>query len=709
MILPECGMFVGSCVYLDVRDYMFQHSGVFSRWVSEDHPPWWYLQKIIDDNQGNLAALFDGGASDRALKSMAYWMDLQGIGLTVPEPDWENKRHLVPGDWKPIREHHDRYGAGILRFARDAKKRGIYSFVVYGRSGPQWLKKTNRLGKWFLGQNLGESFDMDQQAPPDGPEPGGQESAEMTLADARRAFERSVRKHVRKLTNEGWRNTFVCSASFGIDYEMHAGVDVALPEDFAFCHLNVASAMARGLTRQLDRQMWGSHMAHEHFSFLPYRSKHKFQMLKAAMYLKYLSGAKMVVLESGNWWQQTIFADDAAMHQAPKPDFGDIADTHPRKSAACVAEARKHYKNFNYTSRECRRYRREISDFYDFVKNSGTPPGQPETTVAVVKGNLDGCGQDFHPNNAVWGAHDLALKNPQWFEGAPEMGWQIMNDVFFPRRNTLGEFRNKWFSGTPYGMIDIVSLNCPVTAGFLLKHYKALIMLGWNTATSAQYTLLKQYVRGGGKLFLGIPHLSRNVTREYRNYSVDDLVRQGRVGDLCGLRIKGRGRRYTWAMIANDPNPLNLPKGKRYGAFGTHVGDVELEKNVQVIAVDDESDAPVLIRHAYGNGCVYFLNSWEYPGALTMDTGPSATVASSGLVGEVLKTLARDCRGHAYITDDGRAVGPECDHTAYSYFPSSRTTYLLNIDANRAHTVCVHRRGRRNTRVRLKPFEFRAL
>jgi len=29
------------------------------------------LEKILDDNQSNLAALFDGGASDRALQSMA--------------------------------------------------------------------------------------------------------------------------------------------------------------------------------------------------------------------------------------------------------------------------------------------------------------------------------------------------------------------------------------------------------------------------------------------------------------------------------------------------------------------------------------------------------------------------------------------------------------------------------------------------------------
>lgn len=709
IVLPDCGIFVGSCVYLDVKDYMFQHSGVFSRWVPEDHAPWWYLDKILDDNQGNLAALFDGGASDRALKSMARWMDLERAGVDVPEPDWERKTHLAPTDWPVIGANGDRYGAGMLRFAEEAKKRGIYSFVVYGRSRPEWLARANRLGSWFLGLNLGESFALEESSHAATDACRGQATRDLTLADVRDTFVRSINQNLGALKQEGWRNTFVCSASFLLDYEIGAGVDVALPEDFAFNHLNVASALARGLSRQMGKKIWGSHLAHEHFSFLPYRSKYKFPMLKAAMYLKYMSGAKMVILESGNWWQQTIFAEDARMHATPKPDFGNIADTDPCKSADHVSAARRHYKHIDYHSRECRRYRKEISDFYDFVKANGTPPGQPETTMAVVKGHLDGSGPDFHPNMAVWSQMEIALRDPRWYEGAPEMGWEIMKDVFFPRPNTLGPYRNKWFSGTPYGMVDIISLNCPINAHFLLTHYRALILLGWNTATPAQYTLLKRFVRKGGKLFLGIPHLSTLVTREYRNYTADDLLRNGRVNDLCGVRIRGRGRRFTWAMIQNAKNALNLPKGKRYGVYGTHVGDVEVDRKAEVIAMDDESGAPVLLRYPCGQGEVYFLNAWEYPGAMTMDTGPGAETSSKGLIGEVLKTLALKCRGSVYITDDGRQAGPECDHITYTAFPSNRTTYLLNVDATRAHACHVHRVGRRTVPVRLKPFEFREL
>lgn len=200
-------------------------------------------------------------------------------------------------------------------------------------------------------------------------------------------------------------------------------------------------------------------------------------------------------------------------------------------------------------------------------------------------------------------------------------------------------------------MVDIVSFNGPVTARFLLENYRALVFLGWNTGRPRQYATLREFVRGGGILFLGIPHLSTNTDRNDRDYSVRNLLRGGDFRDLCGVRVLGRGKPFYWATIPREDNPLGLPRNMRYGVFCTHWGRVEMERDVEVVAHDNETNAPVLLRRRCGKGQVWFLNTWEYPGAHLEDAGPGATLASKGLVGEVLKKIGRDCRGHAWITD----------------------------------------------------------
>ena len=77
-----------------------------------------------------------------------------------------------------------------------------------------------------------------------------------------------------------------------------------------------------------------------------------------------------------------------------------------------------------------------MSEFYDFVKANPAPPGQPETGIAVVKGNYDlsWFGDGFwNPNTAIAGLYGYAEKNPNWFSGAPERGWQAATDVFSRR------------------------------------------------------------------------------------------------------------------------------------------------------------------------------------------------------------------------------------------------------------------------------------
>ena len=59
------------------------------------------------------------------------------------------------------------------------------------------------------------------------------------------------------------------SSNFSVDYEVLGGTDVPVIEDFAFQGINLASALSRGLYRQHDLAFWGSHLAHEHYAWLP--------------------------------------------------------------------------------------------------------------------------------------------------------------------------------------------------------------------------------------------------------------------------------------------------------------------------------------------------------------------------------------------------------------------------------------------------------
>jgi hypothetical protein len=105
------------------------------------------------------------------------------------------------------------------------------------------------------------------------------------------------------------------SSNFYIDYEVAAGADVPVPEDFAFKHLLMSSAISRGLYRQYDLPMWGSHLAHEWYSWLPHSNPLKFPLFRASKYVKYMSGAKMIINESGNWILQSSLCPDSRCTQ----------------------------------------------------------------------------------------------------------------------------------------------------------------------------------------------------------------------------------------------------------------------------------------------------------------------------------------------------------------------------------------------------------
>jgi hypothetical protein len=505
------------------------------------------------------------------------------------------------------------------------------------------------------------------------------------------------------------------SCNFYIDYEILGGADIPLLEDFAFSHMNIASALSRGLYRQHDLPMWGSHLAHEHYSWIPNKSEFKFKLLKAAMYQKYMSGSKIIINESGNWFVESTLCEDSPKHKFPRVPLkpGQVAwngEKDPMQFAPYMKEARKHYHTINYGSPICRRYRKEISDFYDFVKENGTPEGQPESSIAIAKGNYDLGGYGFNPNSPVAGAYAQADVNPAWFSGAPERGWDIVKNVFYPLLPVIGEYNNSFLSGSPFGMVDIVSFaNDKIEASFLNANYKALMFSGWNTSSPKQYDILKEYVANGGTLFISIPHLSTNITRNYGAYKVDELVNGGDFSDLCGVKVKGKGDRFYWATAPHGSDELGFKFPSRFGVMQTCMGDIEvIDKSAEILVVDDEQAKPLLLRRNYGKGVVYFLNSWAYPGALDQDFGPGSRMDSPGLIGMIYRHIAAENRGSVWITDDRKNTGKECEYITFSYFSEAGKIYLYNIDLKKSHGAFLHYSGKIE-RFELGPGEFRMM
>jgi len=709
--LPPCGLFLGSGVYPMSADYLLSTLYAHQSWTPQSVGPLGMIDRIVADNQGNLAQ-FWGIPRGYAPAMLAEWLyALDEIGVEIPQPDWEHGRYLRPQDCPELQQHADRRGAGILRFIRAAAARDIYTVLIYADAHPQWPPQFAEAGPHYLGYDFGERFTFRLDDEP----LQGRDLSDVTLASLADDLVARVRRHVEQRRAGHWGNVYATSSNFHVDYEILGGADIPLIEDFAFCHLHLASALSRGLYRQHNLPLWGSHLAHEHYSWLPNSHPHKFDLLTAALIQKYMAGAKMLINESGNWFVEASLCPDSPKFDFPRVDL-DPSEVSwngaepPERFAPYIAAAREHYHKIDYDAATPRRYRKVISDFYDFVKAHGTPAGQPETTLAVIKGNHDLCNHRYEPNSAIAGAFALAESNPKWFTGAPERGWTTVRDVFFPLVRVLEPCPNHFLSGTPYGMIDVVSFaGDRITADFLSNHYKALLFCGWNTASELQYEVLAEYVRRGGVLFVSIPHLSTNVTRDYTSYTAGELVRGGDFGELCGVKVTGPGERFYWATAPEGSSELGFAFPRRFGIMGTRLGRISIvDRQAEVLVVDDERARPLLLRRRCGEGTVYFLNSWAYPGALTADDGPGATTDSPGLIGVIYRHIAARARGRTWITDDRVAPGRHCAFLSHSYFPESDTICLHNADFDHPHRCYLHRPGRCDA-VELAPGELRML
>lgn len=650
-----------------------------------------------DSNPGTLGLGYTGHAHCRWCGSRPTPSD--EIKLTVSEG---------LGNTMQFWQMHDY----LYRLASESKMAGIYAMNIYAQDNPEVAKKLTALGNWWLGYDTGECFHWSEK------DCEGIENP--TLKDVADGFMRRVYDHVSQRHASGWGNVMSTGADFSMDYQVAAGIDIPCTEDMPFRNMLLSSALERGVARQYGLKLWGSHNAHEWNAFIPYSNPLRMPLLFAGFQLKYMTGAKIIINESGNWEVQSVLCEDSPLHQMPHVEVGapGIHGATQEELAPYMAEAKKKAHLIGYDSEVCKGYRREMKKFWDFVKKNPAPKGQPQASFAIAKGNLDLCSENVKAAIPIGGAQRIAESNVNWFPGAPEASWNIVKDAFFPRpADVLAPNRNFYLAGSPYGLCDIASFAYDsVSAKHLLKHYKAIMFAGWNTCSTKQYKTLCDYVKGGGKLVIAIPHLSTDVNRKYQTFTLEDLVNGGDFSELCGLKIKGMTGRIWWAT-ANEPdrskvNCLGIRWPRRFGIMGMKLGDLEFtgpKKNYELLAVDDEAKLPVVIRAKKGKGEVFFVNTWCYPSAANADEGAGEYIGSDGLMTTLYKYVASISRGDVYPTAKGGDLpDSECEYVICSYFPEDGRIFLKNIDFNKPHTFDLHSFGKKKT-ITLAPAEMKVI
>jgi len=594
----------------------------------------------------------------------------------------------------------------LLALCRKAKAAGLYATCIYSQATNGIARQImEELGPMWLGYNFGERYSFALYS--------NWESRGVTLAALAENYMNRVRFHVDRLHGYGWGNVMATSANFNLDYEIAAGTEIPLTEDFAFGDCTLSSALGRGLCRQYGLPAWGAHFAHEWYSFLPYKSPYRMRTFETALYLKYMTGAKIFINESGAWNSQSNLCEDSPMSRMPIVQRKSSTKIDRKRDVEPVfEEARRRFSWIDWRSPTAKKYRRIIADFTRFCRAHPVPEGQPEATWALAKGNLDLGGPGYVAGDAVCGAYDLARTNPNWMHGLPEMSWGTVRKAVMPMPPMLAPNKNIHFSATPYGLCDIASFACDnMTAEHLLKNYKVVMFSGWNTCSPKQYKVLCDYVKGGGILVIGLCHLSTDDARNYTDPKVETLINKGDLTELCGLKVKGQTPRRYWATgPSTTPNCLGFVARRRFGYMCLPLGDLEYvapKENFEELAVDDEDADPFIVRCRNGKGQVLLMNWWAYPAAANMDVGCGAEIADVGMVGYLYRYAAKLGRGNVWITGpDFENPDEDCGWILYSYFPDEGKVYMLNLDYERERKCVLQQFGDKDF-ITLKPAEFR--
>ncbi len=333
-------------------------------------------------------------------------------------------------------------------------------------------------------------------------------------------------------------------------YFFEAGMEVGGAELMYGPHEVVLSAL-RGASLAYGRKEFISHLAVQ-WSTTPHDTPARYRRYQLAMFVCYIQGTNHINTEEGLWRIEEDFS---------------------------------HFDRF---SDACINHRKMQHDFNHFIKTHSRR-GKMVNPTALLHGQYDAwvC---FTRQNA-W-----AHLGDEWKFNTPEESWDLIK-VFYPDSVMdalyIHPCENKpqgFYSRTPYGTVDVL----PVEAGKeLIDTYKTAAFLGWNTAEPEQFDKLTEYVRGGGTLLLGWPHLFVDTDRTTAISGEPTVIDSKTIKKLLNVTFKGFNTTRT-----KDGEEIK-------------VGDITLGDDVTVRST--LGGYPLVIEHAIGDGKVIFVNLRDYP------------------------------------------------------------------------------------------------
>ncbi len=233
--------------------------------------------------------------------------------------------------------------------------------------------------------------------------------------------------------------------------------------------------------------------------------------------------------------------------------------------------------------------------------------GDLNTKIAVIQGRNDAW-KSFG-RTSIW-----SQIGDKWNFNKAMESFDLLK-VFYPENNVNSCSKEGLFTSTPYGPVDILPIEA---SNEVMKQYKALIFLGWNTFDNADFIRLKKFVERGGTLLLGAAHMNSELQPDlpirfpeddtviktllgvdYKSYEdrtmiplgngyiiyypekvypADDLIRQDYIEEMKDIASKIVSKEFKKAWVQSTPN-INFS-----------VWDTESMRTLYLLNVDWESD-----------------------------------------------------------------------------------------------------------------------
>ena len=135
----------------------------------------------------------------------------------------------------------------------------------------------------------------------------------------------------------------------------------------------------------------------------------------------------------------------------------------------------------------------------DFIETHSRR-GDLKSNIAVIQGRNDAW-KSFG-RGSLW-----SQEGNLWKFGKANESFDLLR-VFYPNNILNGCGPEGWFTATPYGTVDLLPIEAPLP---VMKQYKTMIFLGWNTYNEADFKRIHDFVFQGGTLLLSAAHLNEEL------------------------------------------------------------------------------------------------------------------------------------------------------------------------------------------------------